>query len=162
MGTVDQEGRLEQIKGVSYILHQFLGQQAESYNNNEGTADAGGQCEVVDRKERGGGGGGRELHYMTIYLSPGDYHGFHSPANWRAHTRRHFPGIIIRCSIIFCHGRECRTWLVYRLPLSVVGTWLSVGVGSLVNGLKMIGPIELVYSNTLIVQDMLLAALELL
>ncbi|CAI8023014.1 Phosphatidylserine decarboxylase proenzyme, mitochondrial [Geodia barretti] len=95
MGTVDQEGRLEQIKGVSYILHQFLGQQAESYNNNEGTADAGGQCEVVDRKERGGGGGGRELHYMTIYLSPGDYHGFHSPANWRAHTRRHFPGELI-------------------------------------------------------------------
>ena len=92
MGAVDQEGRLEQIKGVSYHLHQFLGQQAESYNENEETADAGGQCGVVGRER--GGGGGRELHYVTIYLSPGDYHGFHSPANWRAHTRRHFPGII--------------------------------------------------------------------
>ena len=38
--------------------------------------------------------GSSELYHLTIYLAPGDYHGFHSPTSWTAHTRRHFPGII--------------------------------------------------------------------
>ena len=91
MGRVEPDGRLEQIKGVSYHLHQFLGQQWQT--DCGGGDGGGGQDEVVEEGEgRGGGGGGRGLCYVTIYLSPGDYHGFHSPANWRAHTRRHFPG----------------------------------------------------------------------
>ena len=77
LGRVGSDGRLEQIKGVSYPLHRFLGEQPGE----------GGVSPAV--------GGERELHYVTMYLSPGDYHGFHSPANWRAHTRRHFPGLCV-------------------------------------------------------------------
>jgi len=32
---------------------------------------------------------------MVIYLSPGDYHRFHSPADWTVETKRHFPGELL-------------------------------------------------------------------
>lgn len=32
------------------------------------------------------------LHHCVIYLAPGDYHKIHSPVDWEADYRRHFPG----------------------------------------------------------------------
>lgn len=32
------------------------------------------------------------LYHCIIYLAPGDYHRFHTPADWEIYFRRHFPG----------------------------------------------------------------------
>jgi len=38
------------------------------------------------------------LYQTTIYLSPGDYHRFHSPADWTVFMRRHMPGTMYSVS----------------------------------------------------------------
>ncbi|KAI1266703.1 phosphatidylserine decarboxylase [Xylariaceae sp. FL1019] len=38
------------------------------------------------------------LYYAVVYLAPGDYHRFHSPANWVVERRRHFAGELFSVS----------------------------------------------------------------
>lgn len=69
-GPVDNEKRLlEQVKGKTYKMDEFLG-PTEDFRTQKNT----------------------ELHQCVIYLSPGDYHRFHSPVDWTVKLRRHFPG----------------------------------------------------------------------
>lgn len=65
-------GELEQIKGVPYCLESFLGQSTLSKRDHL-TPD-------------------NQLYQCVLYLGPGDYHHFHSPAEWKIKTRRHFSG----------------------------------------------------------------------
>jgi len=39
-------------------------------------------------------GGSTALYQAVVYLSPSDYHRFHSPADWTVYRRRHFPGAL--------------------------------------------------------------------
>ncbi|ORX78720.1 phosphatidylserine decarboxylase [Anaeromyces robustus] len=41
---------------------------------------------------------GNKLFYCVLYLSPGDYHHFHSPTNWIIEKRRHFSGHLLSVS----------------------------------------------------------------
>lgn len=89
IGTLtDDYSAIEQVKGVQYSLKAFLGRGL---------------------LPRYGRSNGMVLHTAVLYLSPGDYHHFHSPADWRLHLYRHFPGThththtCMLCLIIYGH-----------------------------------------------------------
>jgi phosphatidylserine decarboxylase len=86
------DGVLEQVKGVTYSLQGFMGplegldcRKEHPYASMEPEDLAeytkAFVCNPMNR-----------LYYSVIYLAPGDYHRFHSPAEWTVKTRRHFPG----------------------------------------------------------------------
>ncbi|KZT58432.1 phosphatidylserine decarboxylase [Calocera cornea HHB12733] len=64
---------------------------------------------------------GHRLYYAVVYLAPGDYHRFHSPASWVVEKRRHFSGELF----------SVNPWLVSRLPnlfvlnerVALLGKW---------------------------------------
>lgn len=117
-GTVIYVGRIEdglvkEVKGITYSLDEFLG---------PGVCDSE-ELEFIDRVKHKNGAEnfrvqpsrakffsnmdedlelpamkscprkGNELFCVVMYLSPGDYHHFHSPAEWTATLQRHFSGI---------------------------------------------------------------------
>lgn len=79
-GKVDN-GRIEYVKGHDYEVTEFLGPVNIDYkinnNNNNNNKNA------------------RNLYQMVIYLSPGKYHAFHSPASWTANKEIHYPGLLL-------------------------------------------------------------------
>ena len=75
-GQVQPGGRVEQVKGVSYSLDHFLGTDLDM------------PCSQQDKR----------LYQCVLYLAPGDYHCFHSPADWTVKARRHFPGELLSVS----------------------------------------------------------------
>jgi phosphatidylserine decarboxylase len=66
-GPVPEDGRLEQVKGMTYALEALLGSAEEA------------------ERFRGG-------VYATLYLSPGMYHRVHSPVDGRICAWRYLPG----------------------------------------------------------------------
>lgn len=82
-GEVDK-GVIEQVKGITYTLHEFLGPshsvQKDLKKHTESVSN-----EKADKK----------LYYCVFYLAPGDYHGFHSPTDWTIKHRRHYAGHLL-------------------------------------------------------------------
>lgn len=72
-------GFLEQVKGVHYSLPYFLGLTAPRNQPLHGAMLN--PQDLLSRQDTA-------LFQAVIYLSPGDYHRFHSPVNWQIHTRR--------------------------------------------------------------------------
>lgn len=120
-GRVDDE-RIEQVKGVNYSLRSFLGPQnwtrpvddesfkddTISQNSYNGTSDSNSDSEndnnsissmtispsqkAYHQKLLTNTSDKTCLYHCVIYLAPGDYHRFHSPAEWTVDFRRHFSG----------------------------------------------------------------------
>jgi len=112
---------VEQVKGVTYSLDRFLGPDdwphvkqvtGAFYSLGRflglvGSTDAGKNSPADDdtdyieqikchKKDT-------ELYQAVIYLSPGDYHRFHSPTEWTVTFRRYFPGLIFVCYYYHCY-----------------------------------------------------------
>ena len=71
----DQD-QIDQIKGMTFSLSEFLSMKPKKRNLKEGNA----------------------MFYLVIYLAPGDYHGFHSPSNFDVSSRIHFSGLLLSVS----------------------------------------------------------------
>jgi len=64
-------GKLAQVKGIEYHLSDFLG------------------IDVPPIRP------GNALYSAVLYLSPGDYHRFHSPTEWTVTARKHIAGQLL-------------------------------------------------------------------
>jgi len=101
------DGELEQIKGVSYSLHGFIGPHtgsllvhstavrplADLHTEIDVDSDADTSTSLLTCP-------GNRLYQCVVYLSPGEYHHFHSPVDWVVTGRRHFPGMLFAVVII--------------------------------------------------------------
>jgi len=94
------DGALEQIKGITYSLHGFIGPRTGSLLTFSSQ-----DTELLDLAlltnsylDHGAASllmnPGNCLYQCLVYLSPGEYHHFHSPADWVVTGRRHFPGML--------------------------------------------------------------------
>ncbi|XP_051530013.1 phosphatidylserine decarboxylase proenzyme, mitochondrial isoform X2 [Myxocyprinus asiaticus] len=127
--------QVEQVKGVTYSLETFLGPHTwtESLTDNRNEDDPGTFQDSLVTKE------GNELFHCVVYLAPGDYHCFHSPADWRVAHRRHFPGALMSVNPgvarwikeLFCHNERVvlsGEWTHGFFSLTAVG---ATNVGSI-------------------------------
>jgi len=96
-----ENGHLEQVKGIHYSLHGFLGpanwkketeiqpaEQVQQLHTPHPMSEEEYELSIKENPEN-------ELYHCVIYLAPGDYHRFHSPASWDVSFRRHFPGELL-------------------------------------------------------------------
>ncbi|XP_051552115.1 phosphatidylserine decarboxylase proenzyme, mitochondrial-like isoform X2 [Myxocyprinus asiaticus] len=126
---------VEQVKGVTYSLETFLGPHTwtENFTVNRNEDDPGTFQDSLVTKE------GNELFHCVVYLAPGDYHCFHSPADWRVAHRRHFPGSLMSVNPgvarwikeLFCHNERVvlsGEWTHGFFSLTAVG---ATNVGSI-------------------------------
>eukprot|EP01147_Barroeca_monosierra_P002873 gene2873-8152_t len=70
-GSIDENGFVEQVKGITYSVEELLGGKVPSPKS------------------------GNKLFHCILYLAPGDYHHFHSPASWNTNLIRHIPGALL-------------------------------------------------------------------
>jgi phosphatidylserine decarboxylase len=75
---------MECIKGQDYPLDEFLF-GAVSHNRDDNLT-----TNIVESAERRG----NKIVQIVIYLAPGDYHRYHSPANFTGNYRRHITGYL--------------------------------------------------------------------
>ena len=87
IGQIDSDASsIECVKGNDYRLDEFLlGYKQQGQNSQRTTTER-----IIDaakaRKNK--------IGFMVLYLSPKDYHRFHSPANFTASYRRHIAGYL--------------------------------------------------------------------
>ncbi|XP_008299636.1 phosphatidylserine decarboxylase proenzyme, mitochondrial [Stegastes partitus] len=79
-----KNSEVEQVKGVTYSLENFLGpQKRQGQDSSSSFRDL-----LLSSPDS-------DLFHVVVYLAPGDYHCFHSPTDWRVELRRHFPGSLM-------------------------------------------------------------------
>ena len=71
------------MKGVHYSLPYFLGLRVPKGQMLHGAMQD--TSDLLMNKD-----GSTKLYQAVVYLSPGDYHRFHSPVEWTIHTRRYY------------------------------------------------------------------------
>lgn len=127
-GPADTD-KIEQVKGVTYSLEEFLGENKWSKKQGNSYYET-----LLVNKDN-------ILHQCIIYLAPGDYHRFHTPCDWRATFRRHFSGKLL----------SVNPWLARYIPglfainerAVYVGEWMHGFFSMTAVGATNVGSIEI-------------------
>nr|CAB3264898.1 phosphatidylserine decarboxylase proenzyme-like [Phallusia mammillata] len=82
------QGVVEQVKGMTYSLKNFLGPLKEQDGTDNLPLHKYARSLMHNPRKN-------SLFCCVIYLAPGNYHRFHSPAEWRMEHRRHFVGDLL-------------------------------------------------------------------
>ncbi|XP_035533970.1 phosphatidylserine decarboxylase proenzyme, mitochondrial-like [Morone saxatilis] len=85
-----KNSEVEQVKGVTYSLENFLGPQKRLSDGRTLSSESSSSFQDLLLSSPD-----NELFHVVVYLAPGDYHCFHSPTDWRVELRRHFPGSLM-------------------------------------------------------------------
>lgn len=62
-----------------------------------------------------------KLFFLVVYLAPGDYHRFHSPATWVVERRRHFTGDLFSVSPYIAN--RLKNLFVLNERVALLGRW---------------------------------------
>ncbi|XP_026278781.1 phosphatidylserine decarboxylase proenzyme, mitochondrial [Frankliniella occidentalis] len=96
---------VDQVKGIKYSIPAFLGEptwrRTKDFQNSGGDAKVTYDPTKVDwneYKKQLLQNKDTDLYQCVVYLAPGDYHRFHSPAQWTVNFRRHFQGDLLSVS----------------------------------------------------------------
>eukprot|EP01112_Ceratiomyxa_fruticulosa_P022682 TRINITY_DN839_c0_g1_i1.p1 TRINITY_DN839_c0_g1~~TRINITY_DN839_c0_g1_i1.p1 ORF type:complete len:444 (-),score=86.24 TRINITY_DN839_c0_g1_i1:30-1361(-) len=168
-GEVEKDS-LEQVKGIQYSLEKFMGpgeiiEEIVQYNQdlhlktttvlpekNEDVLKEDLPQQVVievtkDLDKKSKKPVPRKLYHIGLYLAPGDYHGFHSPVDWIAHTRRHFPGYLFPVAPLSVHSIQGLFALNERVIIT--GKWRYGFFGYAPVGATNVGSIKLSFDKDL-------------
>lgn len=133
-GAADTD-KIEQVKGVTYSLEEFLGPNTWSKLKSDDYYKS-----LLKNKNN-------ILHQCIIYLAPGDYHRFHSPCDWTISFRRHFSGKLL----------SVNPWMARLIPglftmnerATYIGEWKHGFFSMTAVGATNVGSIEIYTDPTL-------------
>lgn len=124
------------VKGADYPLAEFL--FGVSGPNDKKMARF---CESVHKR-------GNKLCYCVIYLSPSDYHRFHSPAHARFSNRRHIAGYLESVSPRYMHYRK--EVLKNNERVNLLGVWQNGFFALSFIGAMNVGSVVLNFDDDLV------------
>ena len=115
--------RVEQVKGVTYPLGSFLGEDTwESIKD-------------------------RNLYHCVLYLAPGDYHRIHSATSWVVRALRHFPGTLFPISPII--ARLVPNLFALNERVVLTGNWKHGFFSSTAVGAYHVGSMSFNFDQTI-------------
>ena len=138
-GTIDTENfTMECIKGNAYTVDEFW----QGYNETANCGLTLTRDIVSAAKARG-----KKMLWMVIYLAPGDYHRYHSPADFTASYRRHLPGYLQPVDPRFL--RKHRNVLKSNERVNLFGHWIHGFFGLSFVGATNVGSVKIHFDEGL-------------
>eukprot|EP01062_Namystynia_karyoxenos_P074330 TRINITY_DN7121_c0_g1_i1.p1 TRINITY_DN7121_c0_g1~~TRINITY_DN7121_c0_g1_i1.p1 ORF type:complete len:498 (+),score=123.58 TRINITY_DN7121_c0_g1_i1:91-1494(+) len=136
--------RVEQVKGVTYSMAQFLGEHhAEMLNASSHVRR---QWEISEEAVAQRSGGRNKLFHLVIYLDPGDYHRMHAPCDFTIQRLRHFPGTLFPISPVLTRLLPNLFALNERVVLC--GKWKHGAFSFTAVGAYNVGSIEMEFDKS--------------
>ncbi|CAE6482110.1 unnamed protein product [Rhizoctonia solani] len=167
------------VNGIDYSLDQLLGRSADTPRADENMdedatkeevraskprepqdASVGDQSDTIEvaaelglsglpslRRTTSGVKPQNELFFAVVYLAPGDYHRFHSPAAWVVERRRHFAGELFSVSPWI--ARRIANLFVLNERVALLGRWKHGFFGMIPVGATNVGSIVVNFDKDL-------------